>query len=171
MSMSFPLPTGSLRMECCGDLLVFAYSGVASTAMVRESASRLVDIDPGRLAPVWRIDGAVWAEASAARGSMICTLPQFEQWPAAFVVQPQMMDWWRDYARKQAERGMVRAAFTDYEQAYQWAAARTRVAIAQARHEQQSRTPQAAQSAHTFAACDHRPGSRRASWLRQAQSD
>jgi hypothetical protein len=158
MALSIPLPTGSLQMDICGELMVFAYRGVASVAMLRESTKGLASIDPTGHAPVWRLDGAVWAGAqSACPDSMVRALPQFERWPAAFVVGPEALDWWWRYARSQAQRGMVRAVFTDYAQACDWASARSRVAVAQAQYEQSQIQP-VARSAHTSVACGHRRG-------------
>jgi hypothetical protein len=156
VALSFPLPTGSLHMDVHGDLMVFDYRGIASVAMVLESTRALTDIDPSGYAPVWRMDRAVWTEArSVCPDSMVRELPQFERWPVAFLVAPEAVEWWWRYARQQAERGVVRAVFTDYARARDWSAARCRTAAAQARYEQ-SQTPPIARSARTSGACGPR---------------
>jgi hypothetical protein len=136
--------------------MVFDYRGVASVAMVKMATVALADIDPSSHAPVWRIDRAVWTEAQACPDSMVRALPQFERWPVAFVVGQEAVEWWWRYARQQAERGLVRAVFTDYAQACDWSYARCQTAAAQARYEQ-SQTGSIARSAHTSGASCRRP--------------
>jgi hypothetical protein len=171
VALSFPLPTGSLHMDVHGDLMVFDYRGIASVAMVREATRALTEIDPFGYAPVWRMDRAVWTEArSVCPDSMVRELPQFERWPVAFLVAPEAAEWWWRYARRQAERGLVRAVFTDYAQACAWSYARCRTAAAQARYEQ-SQTQPTARSAHTSGACDLRQVWRPASAPHPALSD
>jgi hypothetical protein len=153
VALSFPLPTGSLHMDVQGDLMVFDYRGIASVAMVQTATRALTNVDPSGYAPVWRMDRAVWTEArSSCPDSMVRALPQFERWPVAFLVAPEAVEWWWRYARQQAERGLVRAVFTDYARACDWSYARCRTAVAQALYEQ-SRTQPVARSAHTSGAC------------------
>jgi hypothetical protein len=160
MNSCFPLPTGSLSLQACGELLVFTYRGVATAAVVQKSVRELTSMSLSGLAPVWRMDRAVWAEGpTLPKESMVRALPQFERWPAAFVATPESYGWWRAYARDQAARGMVRAAFTDYAQACEWVSARNRAALAQARYEE-TRAQSVGRSGRRSDVCDPRQVSR-----------
>lgn len=137
--MRITFSTGSVSMVESAQIISMEVRGIVSASDMIEIAHKMAALKipiEGR-GVVWRLDQAVWAEGKLTSQEYVALfpyVPTWTDWPGAIVVDPSVQVWWRGYVMGQAQRGLVRGLFTDFEPACAWARAKARIARAALDH-------------------------------------